>query len=109
MNGKIVVVQTAIQITSANAGTLAEKRKTSATAVRSLLVFCRRPVPDIHLDSPLRVSNTTAVKAKSKIITDPKKMFEICLSQPRVSRERAIHSILVQNGKSGSQALAKKS
>lgn len=42
------------------------------------------------------------MKRPTKIITDPKKMFELCLNQPRVSRERAIHSILAQNGKSSS-------
>jgi hypothetical protein len=36
------------------------------------------------------------------IVTDPKKMFEFCLNQPRVSRDRAIQSVLVQNGKSSS-------
>lgn len=41
----------------------------------------------------------TTIKKPSVIITDPKRIKEICLSQPRVSRERAIQSILVQNGK----------
>jgi hypothetical protein len=46
---------------------------------------------------------------KTKIITDPKKMFELCLNQPRVSRDRAIHSILAQNGKTASPAPVKAS
>jgi hypothetical protein len=37
------------------------------------------------------------MKRKTLIITDPKKMFERYSNQPRVSRERAVHSILVQN------------
>jgi hypothetical protein len=49
------------------------------------------------------------MKTKTKIITDPKKMFELCLNQPRVSRDRAIHSILVQNGKASSPTPAKAS
>lgn len=33
------------------------------------------------------------------IITDPDKLHEICMNQPRVSREQAVRSILVQNGR----------
>jgi hypothetical protein len=49
------------------------------------------------------------MKAKTQIMTDPKKMFSLCLSQPRVSRSRAIHSILAQNGKVKSQTPVKAS
>lgn len=52
---------------------------------------------------------TSFVSMKTKIITDPKKMFELCLNQPRVSRDRAIHSILAQNGKTASPAPVKAS
>jgi hypothetical protein len=41
----------------------------------------------------------SAMKAKSVIITDPAKIREICLNQPKVSREEAEASILAQNGK----------
>jgi hypothetical protein len=34
-------------------------------------------------------------------------MFERYSNQPRVSRERAVHSILVQNGKASSQTPVK--
>jgi hypothetical protein len=44
------------------------------------------------------------MKAKTQIMTDPKKMFSLCLSQPRVSAERMRQSILAQNGKGKSQS-----
>jgi hypothetical protein len=39
------------------------------------------------------------MKTKSVIITDPAKIREICLNQPKVSQEEAVASILAQNGK----------
>jgi hypothetical protein len=48
-----------------------------------------------------------AVMKPSVIITDPKKISQICSQQPRVSRGRAIQSILAQNGKSSSQVAVK--
>jgi hypothetical protein len=47
------------------------------------------------------------MKKKTVILTDPKKMFELCLNQPSVSRDRAVHSILAQNGKAISHPLVK--
>jgi len=46
---------------------------------------------------------------KTLIITDPKKMFELCLNQPHVSAGRMRQSILAQNSKAKSQPLAKAS
>ncbi len=39
------------------------------------------------------------MKKPTIITNDPKKMREVFLNQPRVSREHAIRSILLQNGK----------
>ena len=39
------------------------------------------------------------MKTKSVIETDPAKIREICLNQPKVSREEMVASILAQNGK----------
>lgn len=39
------------------------------------------------------------MKTKSVIETDPAKVREICLNQPKVSHEEMVASILAQNGK----------
>jgi hypothetical protein len=65
--------------------------------------------PDYPIDNPGTRTTYHRVKRKTLIITDPKKMFERYSNQPRVSRERAIHSILAQNGKANTQAPAKAS
>lgn len=43
------------------------------------------------------------MRKPTKIVTDPREMTRICLRQPRVTRERAITSILAQNGYSPAQ------
>lgn len=49
------------------------------------------------------------MKKPTIITNDPSKMRAVFLNQPRVSQERAIRSILVQNGKASSQSPAKMS
>jgi len=61
------------------------------------------------LDREQKTNTFYQMKKPTVIITDPKKVAEICSKQPTVSREQAIRSILVQNGNSSATPRVKAS